>query len=64
MSYVPCSSSAINKLEDQREAPDLQSSVSDSDRPITEACRFAQLMKEHPLEKWKVGSLSPEFTQN
>ncbi|KAL9972739.1 hypothetical protein ACROYT_G019104 [Oculina patagonica] len=65
------SSPEINKLAEQRatslpaeneseqsEAPDLpQSNDSESQRLMREACQFAQFLREHPLEKWTVGSL-------
>ncbi|KAL9961617.1 hypothetical protein ACROYT_G030591 [Oculina patagonica] len=68
------SSPEINKLAEQRstsfpgneseqsEAPDLpQSNDFESQRLMREACQFAQFLREHPLEKWTVGSL-PNLT--
>ncbi|XP_078347977.1 uncharacterized protein LOC144633077 isoform X1 [Oculina patagonica] len=71
------SSPEINKLAEQRatsflaslgneseqsEAPDLlQSNDSESQRLMREACQFAQFLREHPLEKWTVGSF-PNLT--
>lgn len=56
------SSSSINKMGSQRErVPDLQSSLSESDRLMIEACQFSKFTREHPLDKWTVGSL-PDLT--
>ncbi|XP_078376811.1 uncharacterized protein LOC144660122 isoform X1 [Oculina patagonica] len=64
------SSPEINKLAEQKaisfpgneseqsEAPDIpQSNDFESQRLMREACQFAQFLREHPLEKWTVGSL-------
>ena len=60
-SFSLSSSPEISKLAQRRETPDLQSSVSESDRLMVEACQFSQFTREHPLEKWTVGSL-PDLT--
>lgn len=59
--FLPSSSPATNKVADQRMEPNLQSSVSESDRLMIEACPFSQFKREHPLEQWTVGSL-PNLT--
>ncbi|XP_078348178.1 uncharacterized protein LOC144633225 isoform X2 [Oculina patagonica] len=58
------SSPVDNKwTEKQQEAPNLQSmNVSESEVLMLEACQFAQLNREHPLEKWTAGSL-PNLTR-
>ena len=58
--FFPRSLQMEEPTEKQLEVKDLQYSqfqLSEHHRLMLEACQFAQFKREHPLEKWTVGSL-------
>ena len=57
---LPRSLQREEPIEKQQEVTDFQHGqfqLSEHHRLMLEACQFAQFKREHPLEKWTVGSL-------